>query len=442
MNFNKVTYCLIFFALGSILLEGCVNDEQTTPSGFEDNAESDLVEAWIEIQLPLIQYTPGFQAPIVARAIGYTGLTLYESLVPGLTKYNSISNEIQEFPILTYDEDLEFNWFLVANSSMLEVCKSLYSDAPSRLYPSGIETLFDSLNNVYGRNQEVDSRSIALGEVWGKSIAEWATTDGGAGAQSNNFPVYDPPEGPEKWVPVEFGQALLPFWSQNRTFIPGIVGSTQPDGHPEFSIEENSEFYLEALEVYQTVNSLSEEEREIAFFWTDDPLSTYTPPGHFLSILLQILQNDKIDLGRAVEAYCKLGISQNDAFISCWETKYGFNLLRPSTYIQRHIDQFWSSEIINPPFPEYSSGHSTQSAAAAKVLASVFGENYKFTDSTHLDLDLGLGSRSYSSFYEAAEEAGLSRIYGGIHYQFGNLDGRKQGYEVADFVIDLPFKRQ
>ena len=107
MNFNKVTYCLIFFALGSILLEGCVNDEQTTPSGFEDNAESDLVEAWIEIQLPLIQYTPGFQAPIVARAIGYTGLTLYESLVPGLTKYNSISNEIQEFPILTYDEDLE-----------------------------------------------------------------------------------------------------------------------------------------------------------------------------------------------------------------------------------------------------------------------------------------------------------------------------------------------
>jgi len=437
MNLKGLT--LTTLLLLTLAFVSC-NKDNEGPDSRLNGLNSEFIEAWINVQLPLIQFTPGYQAPIVGRAIGFTGITMYESLAPGLTDYQSISSSLQEFPTLSYDNNLEYNWVLVANQSMLEVCEYLFRDAQPNLL-ANMNNTYASLNTEYAVSATVDARSLALGTDWGEKIIEWSKTDGGDGANANNFPIYDPPVGEDLWVPVDFGQALLPFWSQNRTFIAGIVEATQPIGHPTFDTDQSSEFYAEALEVYDIVENLTDFERETAFFWTDDPLSTYTPPGHFLSILLQILENDVVNLGTAAEAFCKLGMSQNDAFISCWESKYDYNLLRPSTFIQRHIDEFWSSVIINPPFPEYTSGHSTQSAAAARVLANVFGETYEFTDATHLDLDLGLGARTYASFYEAAEEAGQSRIYGGIHYKSGNIHGREQGYAVADFVNALAFKK-
>jgi hypothetical protein len=131
----------------------------------------------------------------------------------------------------------------------------------------------------------------------------------------------------------------------------------------------------------------------------------------------------------------KLGCAQADAFVSCWSTKFKYNLLRPVTYIKRHIDKAWEPLLITPPFPEYTSGHSCQSGAASTVLTAVFGESFAFDDATHVDE--GLPVRSFPSFTAAAEEAAMSRLYGGIHFRFGNEVGLAQGRAIGAIAAAL-----
>ena len=164
-----------------------------------------------------------------------------------------------------------------------------------------------------------------------------------------------------------------------------------------------------------------------------------TPPGHWLSIALHVLDKDGHDLGDRVDALARLGIVLADAFIGCWHEKYKFDLVRPVTYIRRLIDPDWDAILITPPFPEYPSGHSTQSGAAADVLTDVFGEDYAFTDTTHEDD--GLPSRDFASFWDAAEEAGISRLYGGIHYRAAIERGLDQGRCIAAHVNALRTRR-
>jgi hypothetical protein len=134
-----------------------------------------------------------------------------------------------------------------------------------------------------------------------------------------------------------------------------------------------------------------------------------------------------------------VGCALADAFIQCWRTKYAWNLVRPVTYIRAHFDPTWSPLVTTPPFPEYTSGHSSQSAAWAEVMTSLFGDGYEFTDGTHGDA--GLAPRSFRSFREAAGEAAVSRLYGGIHYRFGNDNGFDAGTCVGRGVAALPLSR-
>jgi PAP2 superfamily len=208
---------------------------------------------------------------------------------------------------------------------------------------------------------------------------------------------------------------------------------------PPYSEEKTSRFYKEALEVHGISANLTSEQRAIARFWSDDPMLSPTPPGHWISIALQVLDRENASLERSVELLARLGISLADSFIACWQTKYQYNLLRPVTYIRRVIDPTWDSLINTPPFPEYPSGHSTQSAAAAAVLTSMFGENYAFEDKTH-ERD-GIISRRFPSFWAAADEAGLSRLYGGIHFRTAIERGLEQGRCVGGFAIKLRMQR-
>jgi hypothetical protein len=186
--------------------------------------------------------------------------------------------------------------------------------------------------------------------------------------------------------------------------------------------------------VYLAGVNLTEEQAEIALFWADDP-GTVTPPGHSLSLTSQILTRESASLAVAAEALFRVGCAASDAFIQCWQTKYTWNLLRPVTYIRSHIDAGWSPLVTTPPFPEYNSGHSTQSAAWAEVMTAQFGTDYGFTDHTHDRR--GLESRHFSSFHEAAEEAAVSRLYGGIHYRFGNDSGLDAGRCVGRAVAEI-----
>jgi len=200
-----------------------------------------------------------------------------------------------------------------------------------------------------------------------------------------------------------------------------------PPGHPKFSKDSRSEFYAAAFEVYQTGLTLTKEQKTIAQYWADGP-GTGTSSGHWIAIVGQIARNDGLSLAAAAEAYAKLGIAVTDAFITIFHAKYVYNLLRPVTYIQDNIDDNWRPYLVTPPNPSYSSGHSTQSRASAVVLTDLFGDK-AFTDTTHTDHHLmpPQKPRAFSSFNEAAAEAAVSRLYGGIHYAFDNDDGRSSG---------------
>ena len=210
-----------------------------------------------------------------------------------------------------------------------------------------------------------------------------------------------------------------------------------PPGHPEFSTDPDSAFYAAALEVYHTGRTLTAEQRTIAQYWNDGVGATGTSSGHWMAIVGQIARNDGLSLAAAAEAYAKLGIAVADVFITIFDAKYLYNLLRPVTYIQDHIDAGWLPLIVTPPNPSYISGHSTQSRAAAAVLTDLFGHK-AFTDTLHTDHHLmpPQEPRTFGSFDEAAAEAAVSRLYGGIHYAFDNDEGRASGRCVGQAIND------
>jgi hypothetical protein len=181
----------------------------------------------------------------------------------------------------------------------------------------------------------------------------------------------------------------------------------------------------EAREVLEVDRALTEEQEAIARFWSDDPMLSPTPPGHWIFIASDVLERDGAPLDRRVEVLAKLSVALADAFIGCWHEKFRWNLVRPVTVIRAHLDPGFEPLLITPPFPEYPSGHSTQSGAAAEVLISLFGEPFPFTDRTHQED--GLGTRDFPGFRAAAEEAAMSRLYGGIHFRSAIEQGLDQG---------------
>jgi hypothetical protein len=243
------------------------------------------------------------------------------------------------------------------------------------------------------------------------------------------------------WQPTapKFADALLPNWGNNRPFALAAGDECEITPALTYSEEKDSAFYNEGLEVYTTSQTLTDEQRDIALFWSDDPGKTATPPGHWLSISNQLVSEQGYSLDHAAEAYAKLGIAVADSFIGCWNAKYDYNVLRPITYIQSTLDGNWQPLLNTPPFPEYPSGHSVQSAAAAVVLTEMFGEDFAFTDHTH-DAH-GLPARSFASFTEAADEAAVSRLYGGIHFRAAIENGLDQGRCIGEKVVRLEFRQ-
>ena len=202
----------------------------------------------------------------------------------------------------------------------------------------------------------------------------------------------------------------------------------------EFSMDTSSGFYKQTKEVYEYDKHLTEEERIIALFWADDPGETSTPPGHWIYIMNNMVNSTKMSLDKAAEMYGMAGVGIADAFVACWTTKYEINLVRPKTLIREHFGEpGWEPYVETPPFPEYTSGHSNVSGSAATILTHLLGE-HPFVDSTHMII--GLEPRSFDSFWDAAEEAAWSRLYGGIHYKMAIERGLDQGKCVGEKVIE------
>lgn len=159
----------------------------------------------------------------------------------------------------------------------------------------------------------------------------------------------------------------------------------------------------------------------------------FSPPGHWMNIVGIGAQKAKADFSTTVAAYAETSIALYDAFISCWDEKYRSNFVRPETVINKYVNGDWQPYIQTPPFPSHTSGHATISAAAAETMTHWFGDNLSFTDTS--SLEFGIKSREIVSFRKAAEEAAMSRLYGGIHYRFDNEHGTAAGRTLGEFIV-------
>lgn len=404
----------------------------------EHNA--DVALAWFKLNLSLVQTTAGYSPPVAARAFAYLGLSLYESVVTGMPGFRSLSGQIPEL-ISPNAAGLgrRIHWPTAANAALATTTRSLFATTSASNHVA-IDTLEASLRPIGGPYGLVGD-SVSWGKAVAAAVLSAARTDGGQDGHLRNFPRdFVPPAGPGLWVPTPPGflGALQPYWGGNRTLAVPSGAHCASGDHPDFSVANGSQFYRDAVEVYDISNTLTAEQIEIAQFWSDDPGTTSTPPGHSISILNQTIEADQLDLGRAAEAYLKVGVAVSDAFVTCWNTKYRYNLVRPVTYIRELIDSEWSSLLITPPFPEYTSGHSVQSGAAFGVMADLFGDQHLLVDNTHEPR--GLTPRTFTSFSQCAEEAAISRFYGGIHFMPAIDLGIDQGRCVADAVKRLPLR--
>ena len=402
---------------------------------------ADVASSWFRLVLLLVRDTPGFSPPVASRAFAYSGVALYEALLPGMRGYRTLAGQLPGLDPVPTAALGAFHWPTVANSVLASLVRRLFPTAPAKRQ-ADVDMLEQQLAREYRATVPIGvfTRSVARGREVARHMFAWSRTDGGDAAYLDNFPAYEPPVGPGLWTPTPPGflPALQPYWGENRPFAVGADGGCRPPPPPAYSEDSSSAFYAEARDCYEVTTNLKSEHESIALFWSDDPGVTFTPPGHSISILTQVIDRDEHALDVAAEAYAKVGIAVADAFIVCWRTKYRYNLLRPITYIQRLVDPSWVPLLVTPPFPEYTSGHSVQSAAAAQVLTGMFGV-VPFTDHTH-DAR-GLASRSFGSFFEAAREAARSRLFGGIHFASAIEQGLAQGRCVGRQVGRLRFRR-
>jgi hypothetical protein len=404
-----------------------------------------VATAWFDLILELIRQTPGFSPPVASRALGYAGVTLFESVAPGIPGATSLAGQLNDLrSVPQADVGAAFHWPSVANAAMAGITRRLFAGGGGA-QRAAIDGLEINLRKrfVDQAPPDVIRRSIRQGRLVAAAIYAWSRTDGGHEGYMFNTPTtYAAPISDGLWAPTPPGyvRALQPYWGQNRPLMLSSGNECAPPPPPTYSTDPNSPMYQEAKEVYDTVRSLTPEQREIALFWSDDPNLTATPPGHSIALATQVLRDENASLALAAETLARVGIGVADAFIGCWSVKYQYNRIRPIDYIQLVIDPTWNNPtptdpVMTPPFPEYPSGHSTEIAAAAAVLTGVFGDNYLLVDRTQERL--GFAPRVFPSFDAAADEAAMSRLYGGIHFRSGNEAGLAQGRCIGKRVMDL-----
>ncbi len=397
---------------------------------------------WFDLMLELVRHTPTYSPPVASRAFGYLGVIAFESRVGGSTELNSLVGQLagldavpQREPGAVYDDAV------IIDTALAVAMQSFFQNTgPTGQHAVAAAEKKWHVEATAGVPVDVVQRSEEFGRAMAESIIAWSQSDGGAKIENMGFPLqYDLPKGDGKWVPTSLISQqqvpLLPAWGENRTFVMPEGASCPLPAPLDYSESADSAFYKEALEVYDTTKVLTPEQAAIARFWSDDPMLSTTPPGHWFSIILQVADQKQMSLDDRVDVIARLGVAMSDAFVGCWHQKYVYNLVRPISYIKKHIDPKWEPILITPPFPEYPSGHSTVSGAAATVLTAFLGETFAFEDETG-GRD-GRAARHFDSFWDAANEAGVSRLYGGIHFRAAIDRGLEQGRCIGAYAVAL-----
>jgi hypothetical protein len=434
-NIHSLKLIMMIMLFG--LLSGCIKDVDRPHTANEESA--DVVHDWYKL-IAQIQLRTN-PAPVVIqnfRNYGFVGVGLYESVYPGIKGAVSLSTKLYQMPSMPASEsNKEYLWAASANAALASMFRQLLvglTDAD--------RARMDSLENAYNNrfqsstSDAVFSRSQSFGRSIATAIYNWSTSD--------NFNLssagYTLPVSPSAWVPTPPAGAppVGPFLMNSRPFLASSLTATTPPMPYGYSEDPNSAFYDAAREVYNVGKTLTAEQKAIANWWADvgGVGAGLAAGAHVLSIVTVILESKNAKLGRASEIYAKTGIALKDAFIIVWRGKYLFNLLRPITYINRHIDPTWQSFLVNPPYPDYPSGLAGVYSSAMQVMIREFGD-IPVTDNAYYFRPLA--ARTFPSITKLVEEACVSRLYGGIHYMFAMdaavVVGKELGNNIANIEL-------
>jgi hypothetical protein len=386
-------------------------------------------------------------APIVAsRNYAYANIAAYECIAAGYpTEYNSLGGQLNGFTIdvsgfKNKQTDYEF-------ASLLAFCKV----GEAVTFPEGsMKEFVDSIKTLAkdeGMPSDMFNNSVDFADTVAKSVLKWSKTDNYA--QTRSATRYSVIDTPGRWVPTPpaYASALEPHWNEIRTMVMDSANAFVPPPPIAFDIKnKNSAYYKQVMASKNAVDSLTDQQKHMAEFWDDlggklnvvghimFVTKKFSPPGHWMNIVGIAAQKSKANFKKTVAAYTLTSIAMFDSFIQCWDEKFRSNMPRPETVINKYIDQDWRPYLQTPPFPEYTCGHSTVSAASAEALTKMFGDNFNYTDTS--ELEFGIPSRSFTSFRQAADENNWARFYGGIHFHPSCLVSTDYGKKVGSMIVD------
>ncbi len=429
------------FLCVSLILTGLISGEVIAQpdKSLEEPGSSILISEWITVHMKTIRNGKVFKQH--HRQSAYTGVALYESIVAGDKNYRSLAGQLSGYrPPRAWTGSNDICWISSANTALATMLRFFYPQDPAD------KMRFDSLENAWRKRLLRDGyseASVNAGSQYGsqicKAVIEWSMTDNNDNADA----TYDVPKGMGLWEPTppKFMPPATPFMGNNRTFVKGSIDNALAPPPIAFSVENESEFFRMANEVYQNSIKMDAGMKATGMFWDDFPDGrTVTSGGHWASILKTVMADQRVSLIEGAHLYAALFITTNDASIGCYKSKYKYNMMRPVTYIQKYMNHpDWNPMISTPPHPEYPAAHATISMAAATILTSIMGDRISFTDNTYSYL--GYTAHHFKNFVEAAREAGMSRFYGGIHYIPSIEEGFMQGQKIAENVANsLVFK--
>jgi PAP2 superfamily len=386
-------------------------------------------------------------SPIVAsRNYLYASIAAYEVIAGGYpNQYNSLAGQLKDLkelpkPDTTKKIDFEF-------AAILAYCKL----GEAVTFPAGsMKDYVDSMKQLAtdnGMPDDILKNTVAYADTVSAVILKWSKKDNYA--QTRSAPKYNVLDSPGRWVPTPpaYTSAMEPHWNLIRPLVMDSAAQFIPPPPYKYDMtNKNSDYYKEVLLIKNAIDSITPEQKQMADFWDDNPFKLnvsghvqfgtkkFSPPGHWMSIAGIAAEKAKADFGTTVYAFAITAIAQFDAFIQCWDEKFRYNTARPETIINKYLDPNWQPVLQTPPFPEYTCGHSTVSAANAEALTHVFGDNFSYTDTT--ELEFGIQSRSYKSFRDAAIENNWARFYGGIHFHHSCLVSTEYGKKVGELVVE------
>ena len=423
-----------------LVFSACKKKEETITISPEDYHSS--VDKVTEVMIHDI-----FSPPVASRIFAYPNVAAYEILALKNDDYQSLSNQVHGLTeIPTPQEMSSINFELSALIAHMDLSRRLiFSEDRIKAYQ-------DSLYSIWAeKNERVFNASKVFGLQVADHVQAWMDKDNYK--QTRTMPKFTVnSEDPSRWQPTPpaYMSGIEPHWNKIRPFVIDSAGQFKPTPPPPFSMEEGSDFYKEVKEVYdisQEITAKGDESEEVAIakFWDCNPYVSHhkghvmfatkkiTPGGHWVGICKTACKKANADIMTSADAYVWTAISLADAFISCWDEKYRSNLVRPETVINTHIDEEWKPFLQTPPFPEYTSGHSVISRSAATALTHIFGDNFNYIDS--VEVIYGMPPREFDSFFEASDEAAVSRLYGGIHYGPACFIGVEQGGKIGEHII-------